>query len=398
MKKNNRKKIIILTISVLLMLLILFIGITTIYNYHKEYNRKLIYKEKLIIKIGDEVPSINDFVSKKELKRLNNTKIKWEDINPNDNRIYNVGVYSGSFNFRSAKIKLNFEVIDDEKPIIEGSKDVEIYVKDEVDLLKNINVTDNSHDKIEVSVNGDYDTSKKGEYRLYYLAIDKGGNETIEEFKLIVKEKEVKKEQGTNNTISSSSSGTIIIGTSSSGYTIKKINDIYYIDDFLIVNKSYSLPSNYAPGGLKSSFTTAFNNMKNAASHDNISLNIISGYRSYNRQRDLYYNYVNRDGQEKADTYSARAGHSEHQSGLAADINSLSTSFINTMEGKWLNDNCYKYGFIIRYPKGKETITGYMYEPWHIRYVGTNLANKLYNNGDWISMEEYFGITSNYNY
>ena len=136
--------------------------------------------------------------------------------------------------------------------------------------------------------------------------------------------------------------------------------------------------------------------MKNDAKNNNINLYIRSGFRSYNTQVSLYNNYVKRDGKAAADTYSARAGHSEHQTGLAADINSLDQSFINTKEGKWLNDNCYKYGFIIRYPKGKESITGYIYEPWHIRYVGTDISSKLYNNGNWITLEEYLGIDSKY--
>lgn len=164
----------------------------------------------------------------------------------------------------------------------------------------------------------------------------------------------------------------------------------------LIANKTYALPSSYAPGSLLNTFMDAFYNMQSAATNEGISLSIISGYRSYTTQQNLYQNYVNRDGKALADTYSARAGHSEHQTGLAADINSLDQGFINTFEGKWLNDNCYKYGFIIRYPKGKENITGYMYEPWHIRYVGIEMATSLYNNGNWISLEEYLGITSKY--
>jgi zinc D-Ala-D-Ala carboxypeptidase len=102
------------------------------------------------------------------------------------------------------------------------------------------------------------------------------------------------------------------------------------------------------------------------------------------------------DGQEAADTYSARAGFSEHQTGLVLDLNTVDISFDNTNESNWLRDNSYKYGFIIRYPKGKENITGYTYEPWHIRYVGKNLAKEIYNNGDYLTLEEYFGIDSNY--
>ena len=129
-----------------------------------------------------------------------------------------------------------------------------------------------------------------------------------------------------------------------------------------------------------------------------LNLYISSGYRSYYDQKYIYNNYVSRDGKEKADTYSARAGHSEHQTGLAFDLNSIDDSFTNTPEGKWVHDNCHKYGLILRYPKGKDNITGYMHESWHLRYVGIDLATKLYNNGDWITLEEYFGIDSKYNY
>lgn len=81
---------------------------------------------------------------------------------------------------------------------------------------------------------------------------------------------------------------------------------------------------------------------------------------------------------------------------MAFDVNTINDSFANTEEGKWLNDNCYKYGFILRYPNGKSDETGYQYEPWHFRYVGVELAEKLYNNGNWITVEDYFGITSRY--
>ena len=123
---------------------------------------------------------------------------------------------------------------------------------------------------------------------------------------------------------------------------------------------------------------------------------IQSGYRPYVLQEKLYNNYVSRDGKAEADRYSARPGYSEHQTGLCFDINNPSKSFNGTEEAKWINDNAYRYGYILRYPKGKESETGYMYESWHVRYVGKELAEKLYNNGDWITLEDYLGITSEY--
>ena len=179
------------------------------------------------------------------------------------------------------------------------------------------------------------------------------------------------------------------------GYTIKKINGAAYIDDILIVNKTYSLPSSFG-GELTSEVMNAFNLMNVDAKALGLNLWIQSGYRSYSRQESIYNSYVLNDGQLNADTYSARPGHSEHQTRLAFDLNSIDDSFTYTNEGIWVNNNCYRYGFIIRYPKGKENITGYMHESSHLRYVGTELARKFYNNGDWITLEEYYGITSSY--
>lgn len=382
-KKHN---ILFIIIVIIIFVSVAIIGALFFYN-----NRPLKYKNNISIKIGESLPLIDSYIDSEELNRLDNKEIKWKNINLEDNKIYNVGKYTGYITFKNKKIELSLDVIDDEIPTIDGVEDITIYVNQEVDLLKNIKTNDNSHDEVSVNVKGEYDTSKVGEYALSYVAKDKGGNELVKEFKLIVKEKEVIKVP-TNTGITEN----VNIGTTSKGYTIKRVNGIYYVNDILIANKTYALPSSYAPGKLLDTFMNAFNTMQAAALSEGISLKIISGYRSYSTQYTLYNRYVNRDGKILADTYSARAGHSEHQSGLAADINSLEQSWINTPEGNWLNNNCYKYGFIIRYPKGKENITGYMYEPWHIRYVGVDIATSLYNNGNWISLEEYFGITSKY--
>jgi D-alanyl-D-alanine carboxypeptidase len=117
---------------------------------------------------------------------------------------------------------------------------------------------------------------------------------------------------------------------------------------------------------------------------------LVSGFRSYSRQKTIYNNYVAIDGVTKADTYSARPGHSEHQTGLAFDVGAIDDNYGNTAAGKWLANNAHKYGFIIRYPKGKTHITGYKYEPWHIRYIGTNHATTIYNKQ--ITLEEYLNV------
>ena len=180
--------------------------------------------------------------------------------------------------------------------------------------------------------------------------------------------------------------------TSAFPYIVNK-NGLTYVDGILIANKTYGLPTDYNPG-LTEETKKAFENMSRDAAKENISLFISSGFRSYNYQKTLYNGYVNRDGKKAAEKYSARPGYSEHQTGLAIDVNNPSSSFINTKEAKWLEKNCWKYGFIIRYPKGKENITGYQYEPWHIRYVGTSLAKTLTENK--LTIEEFYSITSEY--
>jgi len=130
-----------------------------------------------------------------------------------------------------------------------------------------------------------------------------------------------------------------------------------------------------------------FMKMADAATLDNIVIKNASGYRSYNYQVNLYDNYVKKDGKEAADTYSARPGFSEHQTGFALDINMDNINFYETIEYQWLSKNAYKYGFILRYPKDKEYITGYKFEPWHYRYVGRKHSKKIYENN--LTLEEY---------
>ena len=170
-------------------------------------------------------------------------------------------------------------------------------------------------------------------------------------------------------------------------------------DGYLIIcNKYHTLKSNYVPdlvsldgyGGGKMERVAAehFKEMSKAAKKDGIGIRNVSAYRSYNTQKDLYNGYVSRNGQAKADTFSAKPGTSEHQTGLATDINSVSDEFANTKAYKWLAENSYKYGFILRYPKGKEHITGYKYEPWHFRYVGKEVAIIIYEKN--ITFDEYY--------
>lgn len=174
----------------------------------------------------------------------------------------------------------------------------------------------------------------------------------------------------------------------------------------VLVNKFYSLGKDYVPKDLVSinskyavddsklmekTAAQAFEKMAKKAKEEGYNIRAVSTYRSYSYQNTLYNNYVSQDGKEKADTYSARPGYSEHQTGLAVDVDNISTSYTSfglTKEFKWMQENCYKYGYILRYTKETEFITGYKDEPWHYRYVGTEIASYIHENP--MTYEEYY--------
>lgn len=172
-------------------------------------------------------------------------------------------------------------------------------------------------------------------------------------------------------------------------------------DHLVLVNKYFQLDENYEPtdlnkvtigyGYLRKAANDALIKMNAEAKTDNINLYVTSSFRPYSTQERLYNNYVNNDGVMEADRYSARPGHSEHQTGLAIDFirpgGSFST-FHESNDFEWLIDNAYKYGFILRYPENKEDITGFMYESWHYRYVGEEIA--LYIHENKITYDEYY--------
>ncbi len=162
---------------------------------------------------------------------------------------------------------------------------------------------------------------------------------------------------------------------------------VTYVGGVILVNKNYTLPKSYGRGLILSAYE-AYLEMKNASGFD---MPIISDFRSFDRQAEVFAYWCGIDGYEKALTYSALPGRSEHQTGLALDISSAFESYGKTAEGIWLAEHCHEYGFIIRYPKGKEGITGYIYEPWHIRYLGKSTAKMVHDSG--LTLEEFLGLT-----
>ena len=180
---------------------------------------------------------------------------------------------------------------------------------------------------------------------------------------------------------------------------------------WVVVNKKQPLkPKDYVPSGLRTpnmesdagqqvneQTALALEALNAAATAEGVKLKLASAYRSYDTQTEIYDSEVRGFGQAQADRESARPGHSEHQTGWAADLGAangkceIRSCFADTPECKWLAANAHVFGFIIRYAEGKEHITGYMYEPWHLRFVGTNLSTEMHNKKI-LTLEEFFGL------
>lgn len=188
------------------------------------------------------------------------------------------------------------------------------------------------------------------------------------------------------------------------------LNNILDLSIVTLVNKQNSLTESDVPSDLvtvdvptvlenpevnqlRKVAANALKSMFDEAIKDDIHLHARSGYRSYNTQVQLFQSYTDRNGEEAANRYSAKAGQSEHQTGLVMDVTAgsvnfqLSEEFGETAEGTWLREHAHEFGFIIRYPEHKEDITGYIYEPWHIRYLGIEMATKVYESG--LTYEEF---------
>ncbi|MDW8682065.1 LD-carboxypeptidase LdcB/DacB [Streptococcus suis] len=183
--------------------------------------------------------------------------------------------------------------------------------------------------------------------------------------------------------------------TSTSTNTNASYNGSYYsvqgkYGEVIIANKKHPLSADYAPGEDPQALAAFQNLIADMQAKGFDVSNNYSGFRSYETQASLYQSYVNQDGQAAADTYSARPGYSEHQTGLAFDLLDSSGNLLEEpTASQWLADNAHRYGFIVRYLPGKEYSTGYMAESWHVRYIGQE-ATDIYNSG--LTLEEYFGV------
>ena len=171
------------------------------------------------------------------------------------------------------------------------------------------------------------------------------------------------------------------------------MNKFYYLDSNYIPNKLELLDNSYAKSGiyLVKEAKEQIEKLISDAKNDGMNIRVISAYRSYSYQENLYNNYVKSDGVALADTYSARPGYSEHQTGLVVDVTRAFdnfNNFENSEEYNWMLNNAHNYGFILRYPKDKENITTYSFEAWHYRYVGVELAKKIKASN--LTFDEYY--------
>lgn len=308
--------------------------------------------------------------------KINNKDSKKITIDSNFNK-NKIGEYIITYtldvsNNYKERLYRKVNVVDEENPVIELSGEKEINLDYGTKFKEpGFKATDNYDGDItnNVRVKNTVNEKKPGTYKIAYKVSDSSKNTTRIERTIIVREK--------NTSVSKVEPKIEVKG------------GITYVDGILLVNKKYSLPKDYNPN-VNDEALSALKNMQADSKALGLNLQLVSGYRSYKTQENLYNKYVKKDGEKKASTYSAKPGHSEHQTGLAFDVGSTDRSFEGTSEVKWLEENAHLYGFIIRYPKGKTDVTGYIYEPWHIRYLGKETAKKVKESG--LSLEEYLGV------
>lgn len=369
-KKNNKKMILILIIVIILILSLVYILMPKNYGYNKKaievFKENDLYEQikdkKIYSKTLEEAINQNSFNKEYFLEYLDIKYIDDKDFISNINKLLNLG-------YSSKDINAIYEKIPNSVSIISTSK----YNKDI------INIMNLSYFKI--------DNLKR------YLDYD------IMEIKSIYDISNIKKDFNYEDVVT---------------YVNANLDKEYYSSDNLIsnedaskidvlVNKYHKLDENYEPSDLtiidskyasgtqklRKEAQIKFEEMASDMAKENLKIYAGSTYRSYTYQKGLYDRYVKKDGFAAAETYSARSGYSEHQLGLAVDIVNDKWDYLseNDKEYDYLVKNSYKYGFILRYPRGSEYITGYMFEDWHFRYLGIELATKVFNSG--LTYDEY---------
>lgn len=378
MNKKTKKKLLYIII-VLILIVCVSLGYVWYVRTSAEKATELTFKEaETIVEYGSKAEA-KDLVEKATGTIITYPKINTESIG--EQTITYLVQYRGV----EKEITHTILVKDTQAPIIKLKQaNISIEVMETYDPLDNIesvvDPVDGDLPFSKDSKDGSYtveasgDSSTAGSYQVTICAYDKAQNKATATF-LVTVEQPIQIGNGSS------------VGTGEGGNETN-IGGVTYVNGILLVNKTHPVPQGY--GGIDSTASAALQRLQAGANAAGYAMPLLSGYRSYAVQTGLYNSYVARDGQAAADRYSARPGTSEHQTGLAFDIGELDDAFGYTPAGSWLASHAHEYGFIIRYPEGKEDITGYQYEPWHVRYVGVEVAQKVFESR--LTLEEYLGV------
>lgn len=358
-RKIDKKKVIIVAVIAFAVLVLCIGGI--IFAISKTTKPKLKNKE-ITLEYGQEID-----ISKLKLfeKECEVTDLSCDFKFKDENKYPEIGKYKLTGKYKHLGKNKNFEVtivIKDTTPpkVIKSNEEIHVpFGNANFDFKTEFEAEDLSGCEISFDLsNVKFDVA--GTYEAKAIFTDAYGNKTEQPFKVVVDEE----------------------GNHSYNLT--------YVRGILIVNKKHGLPQDYNPGEDPTALSALMQLISDAQNEGLDIGNSYSGFRSYSRQETLYWNYVNMDGQAAADTYSARPGFSEHQTGLAFDLCTYGGNLVESEpEATWIAQNADKYGFIVRYAPGKQSITGYVEEPWHLRYVGS-VATDIYNSG--LTLEEYLGV------
>ena len=376
-----KKKIII--ISILILSIIATLG----YMFLSSDDIKLTKKE-YTFEYGKEI-NLNkeNLLKTKDEKVINSIDLDLSEIDLEENQTYpKVGEYLVDISFENFFIEkekeIKVKVVDSAKPEITSKKDQFIIKEgsEDYDFKSSFTVEDLSETTLTIHTK-EVNFEKAGTYQAQAKATDIHNNKSVFDFKVIVEEKKevVQPDKGDNDNNQE--------GDDSQENKVEAT----IVNGIIIANKKHPLPATYNPGEDKEAGQQIRKLISDMQSMGFDISDNYSGFRSYSYQKQLYNNYVKRDGKKAADTYSARPGHSEHQLGLTFDLKHSNGSLVTKeKEAKWIANNAYKYGFIVRYQQGKEHITGYQAEPWHLRYINKEVAEEIYNAN--ITLEEYLNV------
>lgn len=369
-KKNNKKKVLILIIIIILILFLIYILLPKNYGYKKEtievFKENDLYEQikdkKIYSKTLEEAINQNSFNKEYFLEYLDIKYIDDKDFISNINKLLNLG-------YSSKDINAIYEKVPNSVSIISTSK----YNKDIINIM---NLSYFKIDNLKRYL--DYDIMEvKSIYDISNIKKDFNYEDVV----TYVNANLDKEYYSSDNLISNEDASKIDVLVNK----YHKLDENYEPSDLTIINSKYASGTQK----LRKEAQIKFEEMASDMAKDNLKIYAGSTYRSFTYQKGLYDRYVKKDGFAAAETYSARSGYSEHQLGLAVDIVGGKWDYLSEKdkEYNYLIKNSYKYGFILRYPRGSEYITGYMFEDWHFRYLGVELATKVFNSG--LTYDEY---------